>query len=673
MGFFVHQTLHGYNDGHRLIAGSLKLENVDSRTMLVMSDLSGSGVRPGPSGYLTGYRLDDAGKYVLARTWAAPEMSRPGCVWTHSLLIDNADLAALTSTAGLLDAFQRPTDTFARSAYGVDIEIAQRLAVETPTTSQRALEVVNAIYGAPDRPILVEAEDGDEDETLVVAIWMQQWPRLRRAFGFCTLSGMDRSAKGVPLDLQMAKISDRHVRSRFPSSVLPSEVFYQEALEPLVKDLFRNDATNIREFLRRVGGDVDGGRRAMAPLCRLHTALFAASAPKLTEAVQALGELGGLGERSARNIRTLVARRAIEQIGIVDDLVFEFVIKSSDEVLPTDDRRLGRSLARELWLRVPNRFLDYLTANGPMGLACREALGSMTPVEIVSALNSYPSIAASIVAFRPDVLEVADFWRIAGIGDELANSVHEGSATQVALALATAGRTGPATLLANLADPADLVAGLEVADAATGVLSQWLKTLAWQPNKLASALASGKIAKLSTVHLLARMSEPDVVPNDYGEDPWALALSRAGGSLLEPDHDFLAAFMVSRALGGRSRSKAFLFRFGYGRLYRAFQQSRLPWEIERLVTRRLDWGSWFEWDNCSRLRETTVRMFVDGHLDPDTFGRLTDDGALANSLIEEAARSSRGRRYLREVRQSIRHSEDKGLRARGEYISKKVK
>ena len=66
----VHQALHGYSDGHRLISSSLPLDGAEARAMLVMSDLSGSGVKPSDKGYLTGYPLERFGKYVLARTWS---------------------------------------------------------------------------------------------------------------------------------------------------------------------------------------------------------------------------------------------------------------------------------------------------------------------------------------------------------------------------------------------------------------------------------------------------------------------------------------------------------------------------------------------------------------------------------------------------------------------------
>ncbi|TBW38496.1 hypothetical protein EYW49_09515 [Siculibacillus lacustris] len=139
------------------------------------------------------------------------------------------------------------------------------------------------------------------------------------------------------------------------------------------------------------------------------------------------------------------------------------------------------------------------------------------------------------------------------------------------------------------------------------------------------------------------------------------------------DEDFLAAFLMARALGRRSRSQAWLFGFSYTKVYRSLEMSRLSAEAERLVSSRLGWGGWFGWDNCSRLRETVVDAFIDRHLDPETFGRLTDDGALAISLIDEAARSGRGRRYLAEVRLALKDAEEDSFRARADYIAGKIK
>lgn len=110
MGIIVHQALHGYSEGHRQFACSAELTPNDARLVLMMSDASGSGVTAEGISYLTGYPLPESGLYALARTWPAPEMPRPGCVWTHTLFIEFADLATLDSPSQLASLFKPPPD-----------------------------------------------------------------------------------------------------------------------------------------------------------------------------------------------------------------------------------------------------------------------------------------------------------------------------------------------------------------------------------------------------------------------------------------------------------------------------------------------------------------------------------------------------------------------------------
>ena len=113
----IHQFLHGYSEGHRLIAGSLKLPTDLARLMLRMSDLSGSSVVKGFDQYVTGYPLDSINAYALAMTWYAPEMSRPGCVWTHTLALPMQILATIPSLGQLVHLFKRPARDAAKDQY----------------------------------------------------------------------------------------------------------------------------------------------------------------------------------------------------------------------------------------------------------------------------------------------------------------------------------------------------------------------------------------------------------------------------------------------------------------------------------------------------------------------------------------------------------------------------
>lgn len=89
----IEQVLHGYSNGHTLLRSSVKSLTVnDAAKMDVLSDWSGYQDDREDSSYITTYSLVDSPYYVVAKSWYAYEMGRPGCVWTHSLLISFDDI-----------------------------------------------------------------------------------------------------------------------------------------------------------------------------------------------------------------------------------------------------------------------------------------------------------------------------------------------------------------------------------------------------------------------------------------------------------------------------------------------------------------------------------------------------------------------------------------------------
>src|SRR5690349_14831966 len=104
----IHQTLHGYDNGHSMLASSVDALPEAKRTLLIMSDMSGPSMQSGFEEYLTGYPLKEMNAFALSKTWYAPEMKRPGCVWTHTLLINFSDLQNVNNFQDLVDLFKRP-------------------------------------------------------------------------------------------------------------------------------------------------------------------------------------------------------------------------------------------------------------------------------------------------------------------------------------------------------------------------------------------------------------------------------------------------------------------------------------------------------------------------------------------------------------------------------------
>lgn len=222
----IHQTIHGYRDGHRLLSSSLSLGADSARAMLVLSDMSGPAMQPGFEEYLTGYPLPGSDFFVFAKTWYAPEMQRPGCVWTHSLLLSREQVSQ-ASTSSLISKFRRPQQEAVENAATIPAKIDEAVdecKVDGFADPMAAGTLVAAVLGQA-RPVIVAVEKVGQLELLILRLWEELWPMARERFSFCTGALMPRSVAGALMDLQAV-----------PRAV-PSSQFRKSASAALVIDL----------------------------------------------------------------------------------------------------------------------------------------------------------------------------------------------------------------------------------------------------------------------------------------------------------------------------------------------------------------------------------------------------------------------------------------------------
>ena len=669
----IDQTLHGYSEGHRLIEGSVKLPQPDARTMLVLSDASGSGSRIPPNGYLTGYPLAEAGKYVLARTWAAPEMSRPGCVWTHSLLIDFPDLARLGSADELLERFRRPSGIGGGGFGGrLEVELTRTPIAIPPHDLDRADRWAGALYGKPKGRIIGERE-GQRDDELVVALWMQQWPRLRRAFRFCSFSTDDRSTSSEVFDLQLIDGS-RSGRSKFPGAVLASSITHGDWIETLLDDLEMPSGSGLRRFLRDVGADVTNGRAAMVPLIQLFEALGPKADPgRLADVVSDL-EMFGPGQ--GRMGRAAAARAIFTKPHLVDRRLFDFAleqVRSDKDLLGVDTTLVGGALLR--WR--PDLLAAELDQADPLRSAVNSALAEATADQLTGVVANVPTIAAVIVAARPDILEFTSFWQVETIdAPRLISSlnVDPERASRIVRAMVHAGRDDCAWLAVERFGTKPVVIALSSLDAnRIRSRAEWVRAFARRTDEVASHMASGVLLHRPLLFVLTDTIDPDAVPNSVGTDPWVTAVEGTRTSDDVASEDLLAAFLFNRARGWRSRSAGRLFFLSVQRIHEAMAAARLSDAAWRLVGPKIPSSMWRDWDRCDRLRHAVVDTFLDRDLPPIEFGTVIDNGKLWWKLVILAAESSRGRRYLDKVRKALRDGRESWWAERANLIDRKVK
>lgn len=677
----LHQALHGYAEGHREIASSIRLKPRDGKSMLVLSDVSGPGARIDDGGYLTGYPLVESGLYAFAKTWAAPEMPRPGCVWTHTLLIDFADLANLDSLTPLIGAFRRPqSDGHTNYTKPLHFDCSAEQSALCSSDESRARRILAALYGKPKVPIVTTRDIGLDVDRLVTALWSQQWPRLRRSFRFCTLAATDRSVEGATFDLQLLPPDNQAFRTRFPKAIEAQSVSASGVwLDKAIDDLMRPQRNGLRSFLRLVGGDVASGRAAFTPLCRLYGLIesFRSEPRSVGSAIDLLQD--ELGASQARSARALVANAALREAERLDESGLDYLLEHLDLIEASKLSTEGVAFGIVVLRRRPIAFASMAESADPIRALMAGTIASASSTDLITALATAPALAGTILRMRPELAVEPRLWaRDLGIDEDAFAALRDAPIDwpRIIAAMMVAERTDLAHRVAGEAGP---LAVLRAIASAVGSRllprgwDQWLQAAA-QPGAVAELLSLPYPLPRQLLVLLTRTIGPDEIPNDYGEDPWLSAVRRADGAISAVDEAHLRAFLLARSLSWRSRNQAELAQFGFEPTHRAAADGDLLEESWRWLDGRLPWSMlWFDWDRCQRLRAGVANLFVERELSPEVFGHLVQDGSLFGAMAEQVARSSKGRNYLRHVRRALKDSTDDLSSARRHQIERLVK
>jgi hypothetical protein len=222
----IDRQVHGYRQGHQLLASSLPLSREDQSTIDRLSDVAGP-LRPREQfePYLTGYPLPSGSFYVLARTWQDLTVPRAGCVRTLSLVIPASTWGSLESLLPLLDMLdlgRLPED-----------EDAKRMALASvpdnvlPTAANfNGGELLEAIFLEDYRPVVVF--DAASPELVTIRLLTALWPSMRLQFSVSTFALSPRKISGRDFNLVFApkdarpKFSDwngRRIDGRSPQDL----------------------------------------------------------------------------------------------------------------------------------------------------------------------------------------------------------------------------------------------------------------------------------------------------------------------------------------------------------------------------------------------------------------------------------------------------------------------
>jgi hypothetical protein len=647
--FHVEQALFGYHEGHNLVAASVELAPRVSQFLANVTDASGPENVRGFDAVYTGLPVPETNYYAVFCTWPAPEMPRPGCVWSHALLLDLADLARVPDLSILRKLCLRPATPPVLADYQKQLNLSASDSIgfgpeENPAFAAFLLKL---LYGQPDQSIVVLDDMSWLWEVPIFSLWSQQWPRMRRSFSFSTGSLADRRLAGVSFDLQVAPRSSQRLwgRSGSPTVVLNYSMTAQRSPEApwvvaALDDLRLGSNGPLRKFLFSYGSDVETPRRAFAPFveCFLgppnseeddpssRLAQVARAFPQPTEAI------------SLKRDRLAWLSASTESSGLDPGWGVAYFLLNAREAVAFSRVPFDFSVpARGFWQR---KQADVIALLGglPESERATEFLHAiadvLTPEEIPTLWYEQRSAIPRLLAHKPSLASDAAAWAMPETGQRLLwESLHATTSDQRIWAL-----TCGAMLKAQCA-VAERESVTLAGPAITGGLLSWLEggdvrlpSPAWRDAlriPLSKALRDADLPPplLALAVWVLSPEQSRSIPGDR-HDVQALA-SRLLATV--PDPLILHTLFWLTALGLQTSGKpAFnLIARAFFPVYRAVAQSHYPgesWELLAPILPEAILG--LDWDRCRRLRHALGRWLS---VNPN----LADDMKAAAPTVED--------------------------------------
>lgn len=692
----VHQTLHGYEAGHRLLQSSRKLSADEERLMFVLSDMSGSSMIGGFEEYLTGYPIVSSGAYAFARTWYAPEMIRPGCVWTHTLLLDGHEALLLEHLGALLALFKRPRLPIATVDYSSALPLSSALTpYEDSVTYPMPLarRALSALYATPDRPVLIAADNARELESLLVDIWSQQWPALRCAFSFSSGSLAAREVRGSAFDLQV--VPSRRA-SRIEQSVAGAvtleadrdvDVYGDGWLDCLADDLRSRTSTPLRRFMNVSGNALGAKRRWMIKLANIYS--VANSLPRrrrrvtLAPVTRALAE-SFPGRSHALSLKAeLFGSEADRQHGPLSgvseaQIMAELVSTQYSDVFDVLSLGLERRIVALLKSDLPEALRIF------RGLVSHELTHfGRTYVAVFLASADVPQLTALLQSDSLLARGVLDDL-LDGVSSKYSHDINKRVRGRIKELLSIDG-LGAIGLVTSVLSPfivdktwsddlTDAIAqaafdefgGYAAAAILEGITtsgweewlpmdSRWVRETRQWPASLVKWLSDSGGASVRAVAFVASLLDPHSrVVSDVDCAVWLRVSQDSNGDMSYEERVAAMAFLLTLGLGGRVNAASKLVAAAFEPVYFAAAAGRLSedsWQLIRSEAPDLSW--WQDWDRCKRLRRALVDFFVLGDWPAADFISAVRDPDVFKQLLVMLRKSIEGRRFASHLSDSV--------------------
>lgn len=659
----IDQLLHGYDEGHRMLSGSIKPDSLSAKTLLFLSDLSGQGSIAKDVEYITGYPLPKMGAYALGKTWMAPEMSRPGCVWTHTLLIDFSDLTAICDNT-ILKLFQRPAGSHDILSYAQPLLLKSDSQVNThcQLSCRVIASLLEALYESPMDCVFVQRQENLPADEIVMAIWLQQWPRLRRNFRFCTWTSSDRSQSDEQFDLQFVphKKDIRNMNRKgnvgiwVDSSNVSSNM--KNWAEIAASDVISIHCNNhLRDFLWRYGAETDAGRAAFSPLAQVWQALEGGSILDIDSLVIAVSSLKpAITSLTLRVMRELVKSATVEEYDISSNAI-EFLIRNLALWGDQMEEDFAAVIATMIWRHAPEKIWHFFKSDTVAErLVAATASKKMHAADVLEGAKGNIDLFCTVLKTNLKLATSPLIWDAPHpIPQKAAEIISESGYLDdsILISMMEAENTDVPALGLDIFGQAAVDAAIVQYDS-NDVENQyhahrWLLAAKMNPNLILRAISKVSIKHIETLGFVASLVDYHYPSTSDTKDEWATALIAIENDIGRANFEFYA-FLLSRALSGHSPEPGLLIHLAFDFIHSDLLKSQYPTTSWSMLERELPEVPWWKtWDRAHRVRLGVVNFFVKRNLPPKEFFQITNDKDVFDELVDIANSSIAGRTYIK--------------------------
>lgn len=662
----LNQALHGYDHGHGLIESSIQISSDAKRNLMIMSDMSGSSMLDGFEEYITGYPVKEMNLYALAKTWNAPEMKRPGCVWTHTLLINFTDLIKLENISTLLKLFRKPSDDTFFNFYSQPLEIV----IEGNTNNANIIsnnnldsafikEIIFQLYKS-NNSVLIQSQDALKYESIILSIWLQQWPRLKRNFTFCTGSIAPRSLNNKLLDIQVIPFNnDRSIKEK-DKIVILNPVYNPNTLKSNWVDLIYNDliisSDKLKQFFNYFGADVREERSALVSLVEIYMLLNSNNNVKINELIKTFSDYfpqptdaftlkkSVLSDQNAAS--PLYFTSYNEELVLFELAKTEFYKSFDFKNLEFGER--FQKLFRNSPKSVLN-ILDKLISSdiNPNGEIVLKAIAQIIKGNELELLNqNYRKLLLVFIFFNPELAYYKKFWEV-GDSEQNENLSTLLKASNVnwqkvfGCILEMDIRIDKEIIFNSEFNIVSIILDLVNKTAIKDLSYYWLDVLKDKPEEILKWINESSIFKGEIFRLIPQILNPNsqlIFSTDINS--WLKLVDQSHAMINHNDKIKFKAFILAVSFNLTNEAVMKLISYSFEDVYKAALDSNLDyssWKSLEVHTKPLPF--WKEWDKCKKLRNALIDKFFENRWSINLLYKIFSDKEILQKMISKYEKS----------------------------------